>query len=156
MNRRRGDPLTRSDFASLLEEVIASAEQKEAEDIGARPTIPFDLMGTVIDVEVTDPSVAAEYLFAAADRFSIVDTSPTLAPTLGQELPSIEPEDIRRELGITPKDTPESLDRLRRRFALANHPDRVSGDLADRALQRMKIANQLIDEGKQRFLKVRD
>jgi len=59
---------------------------------------------------------------------------------------------IARELGITGREKPDVLDRMRRDFAFANHPDRVAADLRDNAIVRMQIANRLIDEAKLRFV----
>ena len=54
---------------------------------------------------------------------------------------------------ITGREKPDVLDRMRRDFAFANHPDRVSADLRDNAIVRMQIANRMIDEAKQRLVK---
>ena len=64
---------------------------------------------------------------------------------------SVEPEAIATELGLDDSG-PAELGRLRRAFALKNHPDRVPLHLRERALQRMQIANGLIDAAKQRAL----
>lgn len=139
-----------SDFATLLDEVIAAAEQKDEEAAGsARPSIPFDLMNPSLGAPVADANAAADYLFAAADRFAIEPETPPIAP----ELPSMEPDAISLELGLTGREAIEDLDRLRREFAFANHPDRVSADLHERAIVRMQIANQLIDDAKRKARK---
>jgi len=65
------------------------------------------------------------------------------------EMPSIEPDVIAAELGLADA-APADFGRLRRVFALKNHPDRVAPDLRQRALQRMQVANGLIDEAKRR------
>ena len=50
------------------------------------------------------------------------------------------------ELHITPNLTSTDLKLIRRRFAKANHPDRVAPAVRDQATRRMTIANSLIDE----------
>jgi hypothetical protein len=54
-------------------------------------------------------------------------------------------EAITDELGITAQMTSSDLNRLRRKFALANHPDRTGLDERELATRRMMIANMLID-----------
>jgi hypothetical protein len=53
---------------------------------------------------------------------------------------------VADELQLTADLTIDDLHRLRREFALANHPDRVAPPLRERATRRMTIANTLIDE----------
>ncbi len=144
---------TTKDFASLLDEVIAAGEPAE-QTSAARPSIPFDFFHSPDDlslaVPVNDPAAAAEYLFAAADNFSILIDTPPLSP----ELPSVTPFDIAQELRLSGREKADALDRIRRDFAFANHPDRVSADLRDRAMIRMQIANQMIDEAKLRLSRI--
>lgn len=52
---------------------------------------------------------------------------------------------IADELGITPQMSFDDLNRLRRRFALANHPDRSSSQEREIATLRMMTANMIID-----------
>jgi hypothetical protein len=144
---------TTKDFASLLDEVLAAGDPPDPGS-ATRPSIPFDFFHSAeelsLAVPVDDPNAAAEYLFAAADKFSVVIETPPLAP----ELPSVAPFDIAQELRITGRERAEALDRIRRDFAFANHPDRVSADLRDRAMVRMQIANQMIDDAKRRLARI--
>jgi hypothetical protein len=154
---------TNRDFASLLDDLFVAAETP-AETV-PRPTIPFDYL-TVADellsgrIKVSDGAAAAHYreageaieaeLAALLDEVEVeVAGTPPLPATI--ELPSIEPDAIAAELGLADA-TPADLGRLRRVFALKNHPDRVAPDLRQRALQRMQVANGLIDEAKRRAL----
>ena len=140
---------TTTDFATLLDEVIAAAAAEE-ERAGPRPSIPFDpLLGEPVEERIADPIAAAEYLFLAAERFEVTDDTPPLVP----DLPSIDPVDIAMQLGLTGKEKAPALDQMRRDFAFANHPDRVAMDLRDRAIVRMQIANRMIDEAKRRLRK---
>jgi hypothetical protein len=53
---------------------------------------------------------------------------------------------VADELQLTADLTMDDLHRIRREFALANHPDRVAPPMRERATRRMTIANALIDE----------
>lgn len=55
-------------------------------------------------------------------------------------------ETVAAELGLTRELTVDDLNRVRRDFALANHPDRVAPALGHYATQRMTAANTLIDQ----------
>jgi hypothetical protein len=52
---------------------------------------------------------------------------------------------IAAELRLSSARSGEDLRRIRRRFAMSNHPDRVPAWLRDEATRRMTIANALID-----------
>jgi hypothetical protein len=60
--------------------------------------------------------------------------------------PKSEHDQVVDELHLTPNLTPNDLKLLRRKFAKANHPDRVSPATREQATRRMTIANVLIDE----------
>jgi hypothetical protein len=57
-----------------------------------------------------------------------------------------DPASVADPLNLRPGLLPGELHRLRRAYALANHPDRVSPWERDAATRRMSIANALIDE----------
>ncbi|KWT65856.1 hypothetical protein APY04_2703 [Hyphomicrobium sulfonivorans] len=59
---------------------------------------------------------------------------------------SIDPKIVARELRITTRMSVADLTRLRRTFALANHPDRLAVTEREIATRRMMIANELIDD----------
>ncbi|MDP3895361.1 MAG: hypothetical protein Q8Q62_01655 [Mesorhizobium sp.] len=142
---------TTRDFASLLDDAIAAADADREPVV--RPGIPFDFLQaqgeSIAGRAETDAAAAAEYLFAAIGDFSV---APDLS-VLMAILPSTDPEEVSAELGLKGHETPPELDRIRRDFAFANHPDRVAADLRDRALQRMQIVNMMIDDAKRRFAK---
>ena len=142
---------TTKDFATLLDEAIAEAEAQEGPAY-ARTTIPFDVLAEGQGGEpVSDAAAAAEYLFAMADAPPVAPMAP---PAPLPELPSTEPAAIARELKLTGREKPETLDRLRREFAFRNHPDRVAPELRQRAIVRMQIANRMIDDAKGRLSRV--
>jgi hypothetical protein len=132
-------------------------------ETGPRPVIPFDYLAVAEElhsgrIKVSDETATAEYretgegieaeLEALLDNVDV--TEPAVAEA-GVEAFSIEPESIAIELGLA-EVRPMDYGRLRRAFALKNHPDRVPPDLRQRALKRMQVANSLIDEAKSRAL----
>jgi len=64
--------------------------------------------------------------------------------------PGSDLEMVAAELDLTSDLTLEDLSRIRRDFALANHPDRVAPALSDHATRRMTSANTLIDQALKR------
>ncbi len=150
---------TNRDFASLLDDLFVAAE-KPAET-APRPTIPFDYLAVADElhsgrIRVSGETAAAQYREAGevieAELSALLDdVAETPAAPETVELPPVEPDAIAAELGLADA-APADLGRLRRAFALKNHPDRVAPDLRQRALQRMQVANGLIDEAKRRAL----
>lgn len=76
-----------------------------------------------------------------------------LAQLYAEERSSRTPEKAREldqflaeELRLSPDLTIEDLQRLRREFAIYNHPDRVAAPERDRATRRMALVNVLIDK----------
>ena len=65
--------------------------------------------------------------------------------------PKSEHEQVVDELHLTPSLTSTDLKLIRRRFAKANHPDRVPPAIREQASRRMTIANSLIDEALRGF-----
>jgi hypothetical protein len=146
----------------LLDDLFVATEKPE--ESTPRPTIPFDYLAVAEElhsgrIKVSGEAAAAEYreageeveteLSALLDEVALADTPKVPPETI--ELPSIEPDEIAAELGLAGA-TPADLGRLRRVFALTNHPDRVAPHLRQLALQRMQVANGLIDEAKRRAL----
>lgn len=161
---------TNRDFASLLDELIVAADR---DDIEPAPTIPFDYLAVAEElhsgrIRVDGHTVAAEYREAGADLddefVALFDTmrAEAVADALQDAMsaepaepePSIEPEAIARELNLS-EAKPADLARMRRRFALANHPDRVAPHLRQRAMVRMQLANMMIDDAKRRAAKAK-
>ena len=134
---------------------------------GARPTIPFDYLAVAEElhsgrIKVSTADAAAEYRTAGESLEAELKVllheirldeaaSEGQAEEITAETLPIEPEAIAVELGLEGADL-AALGRLRRVFALRNHPDRVPQHLRQRALQRMQVANRLIDEAKRRAL----
>lgn len=152
------------EFARLLDDLFQAAAIPEAADEAAPApaSIPFDYLSVVEElhsgrIKVSGTEAAAGYRATTASieealheielkRAEIVP--PPLAP---EPLPSIEPADIARELGLTATAGTDDLARIRRAFAFENHPDRVPAQLRERAIVRMQIANMLVDEALRRL-----
>jgi hypothetical protein len=138
-------------FATLLDELIAARD--ELEPSGPAPTIPFDYLAVADElhsgrIRVAEDAVEAEYRdFFEEDAIKITP-EPAVA-----ELPiATDPQAIAAELGLD-KANPAEFTRIRRRFAFANHPDRVAPHLREHAMLRMKVANVLIDEACKRAIR---
>lgn len=147
----------------MLDDLFVAAE--EPAEPAPRATIPFDYLAVAEElhsgrIKVSGGEAAAEYREAAegveAELEALLGevdleentTEPSIEILV--ELP-VEPETIAVELGLDEAKSAD-LGRLRRIFALKNHPDRVPAHLRQNALKRMQIANGLIDEAKRRAL----
>ena len=145
---------TQSDFAALLDDLFAEKPAGERRS-ATRPTIPFDYLAVAEElhsgrIKVSGLAAGAEYReIASASEGQAGAGEAASEPE--DRLPAIEPEAIALELGLE-KASAADCGRLRRSFALLNHPDRVAPHLRERALTRMQVANRLIDEAKRRAL----
>ncbi|WP_028034822.1 hypothetical protein [Chelativorans sp. J32] len=129
------------DFASMLDELLAD----RAQEPDRAHLLSVDYLSVVEELHsgrivFSDDSLQAAYAAASEARAE-------------EPVGSVDPEDIARELGLEGAAKLRELDRLRRDFALRNHPDRVPEHLRARAVIRMQVANMLIDEAKRRRLR---
>ena len=135
---------TSREFGAMLDELLAA---EEAEAAGAARVSAVDYLSAIEELHsgriVIADDVTAQYRETAAEP--VADLALPAAPPL---LPSLDPADIELELGLKGTRDPHEIDALRRRFAFANHPDRVAPELREHALQRMQIANMLADAAK--------
>ncbi|MEP9395884.1 hypothetical protein [Mesorhizobium sp. KR2-14] len=154
---------TDRDFASLLDDLFVA--QPLIEESASKPSIPFDYLAVADElhsgrIKVTNDVAAAEYreasenfeagfaaLLASLDALAAERAEPE------EELPSVDPEAIARELDLATAKVSADFSRLRRTFAFHNHPDRVAPHLRQRAMVRMQVANMLIDDAKRRAAK---
>ena len=74
-----------------------------------------------------------------ADRPGVSNGADDPPPT------ACDPASLIAELGLKAGMTRSELRRLRRRFAIKNHPDRLTPPHREAASRRMTIANSLID-----------
>ena len=153
---------TNRDFASLLNELLAESETDAGAPLGPA-AVSFDYLAVAEEllsgrITVADETVAATYREASGEVDETLDAlfgaggaavEPEPAPA---ELPPVEPEAISRELGLEGNMPVATLAHIRRAFAFRNHPDRVAPHLRQRAMQRMQVANMLIDDARRRAL----
>ena len=133
----RPQPAARDDFASLLDARAQAAANSEPGTPSPRRAGPVYAVGGDLDSS-REPANAADALARLyADEGTHAATSPPVA---------CDPEAIARELGLTPALGAKDLERIRRAFALANHPDRAAPTARDLATARMTLANTLIDQ----------
>ncbi len=136
------------DFASLLDDLLIDEAARRAS--ASRPATTLDFLSVIDDLGqlvVSDHAAAAGYREHADERKG-GDAAASLPAVPPVPQPSIDPEDIARELGLSGRKKVQELDAIRRRFALANHPDRVPAELRGVSMVRMQVANMLIDEAK--------
>ncbi len=141
------------DFATMLDELILAdeADRASAATIGRADFLAAMEELQTGGLRVGDRMAAASYGEMASERPSKPAPEAAAKRTAAAPaapLPSLDPADIRRELGLDGLGDAAGLDAARRRFAFANHPDRVEPRLRQRAEQRMRIANMLVDQAK--------
>lgn len=144
---------TNTDFAALLDELLAGALTEEQPGMARHPSVDYLSVAEDLHsgrIKVSPDSVAAEYRQAAAGEEASEALFAALGQPLVEALPDIEPEAISRELGLSAAVAPKDLSRKRRSFAFENHPDRVAPHLRQRAMVRMQVANMLIDEAERK------
>lgn len=128
------------DFEDILNQMAHSAETGERPSAGRR--MPFGLWRAVSGLGAGSFSVRREAVHNAYGA-KAQPADPAAVPS---EPPvSIDPAEIARELGLRIGLSAAELKAMRRRFAAANHPDRVAEPLRERANHRMTVANTLID-----------
>jgi len=137
------------DFASLLDDLFAAADERTT----APPIAGVDYLSVVDElhsgrIQVSPEPALASYREAAAmleEELAALFAAENLAETL----PPVDPRAIAAELKLEGR-SPAELAQARRQFALQNHPDRVAAPLRENALQRMQVANMLIDEAERK------
>ena len=90
-------------------------------------------------VDVAAPAACS----AAAAEMYIDGDIPGTAP---KATPRSVEEAVAQELQLSDDLEPADLERIRRRFAYRNHPDRVGTAHKAQALRRMTVANVLVDQ----------
>jgi hypothetical protein len=132
---------SRETFASLLDSRERAAGGPAAE-APRRPKAAAHAMGAILGSapeRVEPPPIDA---IGSLTRV-YADETAAAEPV---DPPACHPEALARELQLEPGMSPRDLERIRRNFALANHPDRVAPPDRDLATRRMALANVLIDQ----------
>ena len=141
------DAFTNRDFAAFLDEAIAAADIEQPQ--ASRPSFNVDVLAVTPDGRPipADPIAGADYLFTT------LEDAIEPPPLASEPPPSTDPMLVALELGLTGREACDDLDRIRRDFAFANHPDRVAEDLRDVAMVRMQLVNRMIDDAKARAVR---
>lgn len=138
------EPRNIRNFAAVLDELLEEANKDRLDE--ARPAVRLDYLAVADELHSGKIVISQEQAAAEYDAAKPVVVAPPLVPE--PDGLDTDPEAVRRELGLDKGKPPADLDALRRKFAIANHPDRVAQHLRDDAKIRMQIANMLIDEAK--------
>ena len=145
----------RDEFLRALDEARRSAMADEEEPVAPRkPTAPA--YGSADFLQTVDRMTEKlrSYISAGLLARLYADNPSRSAPKPAESKPEPEPqappksehEQVLDELHLTPGLSAAALKAIRRKFAKANHPDRVAPPRRDQATRRMTIANSLIDE----------
>ena len=144
----RATPSAREEFTDILEAI-----QRLSDDAAATPARMSDQqLKEILDgiPELGDhtyiPSQVLGKIYAEArSQRAPEPEAPKPEPEIAaDERP--EHEIVADELGLSPGLSVDDLNRVRREYALANHPDRVAAPLREQATRRMTIANTVIDQ----------
>ena len=140
----------RDEFLKALEEARAAMAGREADDEPRKAPRPRSAAAGIGFRDAIDRLTGtlrsyvsaglASRLYADAPQTRSRETPPTPVSLLSEH------EQVLAELHLTPNLTAPDLKLIRRKFAMANHPDRVAPPVRDQATRRMTIANMLIDE----------
>ncbi|MBP1883593.1 hypothetical protein [Sinorhizobium mexicanum] len=102
---------------------------------------------------IVDTSSAAATAFDAVERAyrELAPAEKAQPPVMPDYLRRTSLADVAADLVLQEQETAATLAAKRRRFAAANHPDRLPAEFRANATIRMKLANMLIDEASRRL-----
>lgn len=150
------------EFCAMLDALLSrdEEEESEAEDGVRSATISFDYLAVADELHSGQIRVAADAAEAgyreaveALDQIKL-EAEPSLAEEEVVDAlfgVTVDPDVILQELGLDRVRHLEDFGRIRRAFALHNHPDRHPDHLRDLAQERMQVANRLIDDARAHF-----
>ncbi|WP_159586589.1 hypothetical protein [Chelativorans xinjiangense] len=136
-------PRAPRDFATMLDELLA----EHGREPDRAHLVSVDHLSVAEELHSGRIRFSEDMIEAAYRTFADRGPAKPEAKAVEPE-PSVDPDDIARELDLGKRAKPKELDRLRRDFAFRNHPDRVPEHLRARAIIRMQVANMLIDDAK--------
>ena len=115
-------------------------------DFEAEPEADFASAGTdAEDVDEQGARAARPDRLAQSSADAPADETRASEEVVRDPPLTCDPASLAAELGLESAMTRTELRRLRRRFALENHPDRLAPSRREIASRRMTIANSLID-----------
>ncbi|THK38226.1 hypothetical protein EHS39_09505 [Ensifer sp. MPMI2T] len=138
-------------FQSVLERLKAEQEGEASnEDAGGqafRHGMAGFPQGFIAD---TSPAMTAFDAVQRAYR-DLAPAESTQPPVMPDYLKRTNLAEVAAELALEEQETAATLAAKRRRFAAANHPDRLPAEFRANATVRMKLGNMLIDEASRRL-----
>lgn len=143
-----------SSFAEVVDRLAASMAADDSEYGPAPSMLSGAAAQPTAEPAYVSPNALSQIYSSTLASFGLSKPAATPPPPPAEReaaappllIPSIKPSDIARELNVRRWHSTAELLELRRRFALANHPDRVLPALREAATIRMGIANTLIDD----------
>ncbi|MGE0850227.1 MAG: hypothetical protein AB7O44_11495 [Hyphomicrobiaceae bacterium] len=127
-----------STFDAVLDQLLEREPPPAAAAFRAHSGAAFDPTYAAAPASPGSAGDAASTLYEDADLAGV-------GAEVAEPPRSIE-DAVARELRLSNDLEPAELERIRRRFAYRNHPDRVAPGFKGQALERMTIANVLIDQ----------
>ncbi|MCA1443842.1 hypothetical protein I6F07_27270 [Ensifer sp. IC4062] len=137
-------------FQSVLERLKAEQQNEPGDENVSEQALRHGTAamprGFIVD---TSPAITA---FDAVQRAysELAPAESTQPPVMPDYLKRTSLAEIAAELALEEQETAVTLAAKRRRFAAANHPDRLPAEFRANATIRMKLANMLIDEAGRR------
>ncbi|NMG40065.1 hypothetical protein GRZ55_12515 [Chelativorans sp. ZYF759] len=140
-------------FSALLDALMSRDAEQSERVHAAAPSLRVDFLDQLERLQASSPGIfpgpnPADY----PDLDQALDELEDVAARVGARKvpPTVDPRDIEAELGDLSALGEKELTRVRRDFALKNHPDRLPDDQRGLAELRMRAANVLIDEAKRK------
>ncbi|MDX0403767.1 hypothetical protein GOC91_00455 [Sinorhizobium medicae] len=138
-------------FQSVLQRL---RDEQDAEMLGEATGGPGTVIGTTSGfVPETSSGTAATYTTVQRAYCELTPTESPAPFAIPDFLKRISLAEVASELALGEAETALTLAARRRRFAAANHPDRLPAEARLNATLRMKLANMLIDEAFRRIKK---
>lgn len=139
-------PLRLASFRAVLDDLGDAAPDDCRPPRSARETpfghaAPIEQFGSILNAMARE-----SWNFVSADRLSHLYAEARAGAVSEKQRSMSGAESVAEELRLRPRLTAKELHRIRREFALGNHPDRVPAPLRELATQRMVVANTLIDQ----------
>ncbi|MCA1404862.1 hypothetical protein I6F26_09315 [Ensifer sp. IC3342] len=138
-------------FQSVLERLKAEQEGEASNEDAGEQVFRHGMggfpQGFIAD---TSPAITAfeEVQRAYGELLPAESTQPRVMPDYLKRTSLAE---VAAELALEEQETAATLAAKRRRFAAANHPDKLGAEFRANATIRMKLANMLIDEASRRL-----
>ena len=135
----RATSSSRAEFTEILEALQRSFDDPAA----ATPRISDFQLREILDGL---PETGEDHTYVPSQILGKIYADAHNPRPPAPEPPKTEEEIVADALKLAPELSIDDLLRIRREYALENHPDRVAPELREQATRRMTIANMLIDQ----------